>query len=255
MNKSVVFRKVATSIWRDAGDPSVYGFTELDVTALKSNLSILPFIIKALSVTMHKNPELTSMMRWGRTTQRKDKMVSVMVNIPSQKNDLSLLTVDVSADPGLEHIRKLIDERAGLIRKHKDPHLGTILKIVRYLPKWLVQILLGFYTFCIYELDTRLGISFLPHRPFGSVIVSNVGSLGIHKALLPLVPLARASLMVSIGKSKPEAKVVEGEIKIRDIIHLGVTFDHRLFDGSHAAKMLNDFEEGFYELIAEIPSN
>jgi pyruvate dehydrogenase E2 component (dihydrolipoamide acetyltransferase) len=156
-----------------------------------------------------------------------------MVNIPGPQNDLSLLNLPVGPGLTIESIKKNVLEKSQQIRAHKDPHLGPLLKIVRFLPKWMLKRFLGLYSFLIYEFDTRLGIKFIPHKPFGAVIISNVGSLGIKKALLPLVPLARASMMISIGKASPEARVVDGEICIRDIVHLGITFDHRLFDGSH----------------------
>lgn len=248
MVNAFIFRKVAAALWRDAGDPSVYGFVELDVTEFKGTTKVLPKIVLALSQTMSLNPELTSMMRWGRSVQRKDKIISVMVNIPkSKKNDLSLLNIDTAKPLRESDISSWIEGKAKLVRKEKDPHLGAIRKIIRYLPQWLVRPLLAIYAFFIYELGTRLGLRFLPLRPFGSVIVSNVGSLGIKKALLPLVPLARASVLLSVGKVVQEPRVHQGEICIRDIVHVGVTFDHRLFDGSHAAKMLVDFEKAFYE--------
>lgn len=104
--------------------------------------------------------------------------------------------------PGLtiESIKKNVLEKSQQIRAHKDPHLGPLLKIVRFLPKWMLKRFLGLYSFLIYEFDTRLGIKFIPHKPFGAVIISNVGSLGIKKALLPLVPLARASGSAQLKK-------------------------------------------------------
>lgn len=246
MNKKAVFRKMATLIWRESGDPSVYGFVELDVSEVKEKDMVLALVIDALNHTIIENPELNTMIKWGQIVQRKDSLISVMVNIPGPQNDLSLLNLPVGPGLTIESIKKNVLEKSQQIRAHKDPHLGPLLKIVRFLPKWMLKRFLGLYSFLIYELDTRLGIKFIPHKPFGAVIISNVGSLGIKKALLPLVPLARASMMISIGKASPEARVVDGEICIRDIVHLGITFDHRLFDGSHAAKMLTDFENFFY---------
>lgn len=251
MSKPAIFRKVAASLWRDSGDPSVYGFIELDITDLKDKIMVLPLVIKAVNQTVLANPELTTMLKWGRIAPRKDKSISVMVNIQGSQNDLSFLNLSVSHDLTVEAIKKAILEKSGLIRALKDPHLGSILQIIRFLPKWLLKTSLWIYTFLIYELDTRLGLRFLPHRPFGSVIVSNVGSLGIKKALLPLVPLARASMMISIGQSGSEVKVFQEKICIREIIHIGITFDHRLFDGSHAAKMLADFDRSFYSHLRD----
>lgn len=248
MSRHTFFRNIATAIWRDSGDPSVYGFVDLDVTDLKNKSAILAHILYALNHTILENPELTTMLKWGRIVQRKEKIMSVMVNIKGPKNDLSLLNIPVSDDLTIHDLKEHISHKSSLIRSYKDPHLGPVLRLIRFLPKVALKTFLKTYSFLIYELDTRLGLRFLPHRPFGSVIVSNVGSLGLKKALLPLVPLARASMMISVGKATPEVRYHEGEICVREIVHLGVTFDHRLFDGSHAAKMLADFEKSFAAL-------
>ena len=245
-----LFRKVATSIWHDHGDPSVYGFVELDVTSSQNRPEkLLPLIIKALSQTMSKNPELRSMIRWGKVVRRDDHCISVMVNIPGPTGDLSVLNLNDSNQLSLQNIQKQIEDKAGQVRQQRDPHLGPLLKIIPFIPRVLLKYLLRLYAASIYDLNAKLPSKFLPRRPFGSVIVSNVGSLGIKKALLPLVPLARPALMIAIGKTGDEPRAIGGQVVIRKISHLGITFDHRIFDGSHAAKMLNDFETAFYSLI------
>lgn len=248
--KISLFRKLAASLWHEQGDPSVYGFVELDVTDLKHGPSkLLSAVVKALGETMQLNPELKSMIKWGRATSRQDHCISVMVNIPDLKKDLSVLNIQDSDQLSLNDIADQIEFKAGLVRKRQDPHLGPILSLIAVLPKFLIKFFLKLYTFFIYEAKLPVKSRYIPLRPFGSIIISNVGSLGIKKALLPLVPLARPALMVSLGKVCEEVKVYQGQIAVRQIAHLGVTFDHRLFDGSHAAKMLNDFEKSFYSLM------
>jgi pyruvate/2-oxoglutarate dehydrogenase complex dihydrolipoamide acyltransferase (E2) component len=171
-----------------------------------------------------------------------------MVNIPDDKKDLSVLNIQNADQLNLAEIQEQIEHKAHFIRKREDPHLGPILFLISLLPKTFLKFFLRIYSTSIYELKVRLKTRYFPHRPFGSIIISNVGSLGIKKVLLPLVPLARPALMVSLGKIDAEVKPFQGRIEIRQIAHLGITFDHRLFDGSHAAKMLNDFEKSFQSL-------
>lgn len=249
--KNSLFRKLAASLWHNQGDPSVYGFVELDVTELKPGPSqLLSFVVKALGETMQANAELRSIIKWGRVSLRQDHCISVMVNIPDVKKDLSVLNINNSDQLSVNEITEQIEVKAGLVRKRQDPHLGPILSLIAVLPKFLLKFFLKLYALLIYEAKVPVKSRYIPLRPFGSVIVSNVGSLGIKKALLPLVPLARPALMVSLGKVGEEVKVHQGQMAIRKIAHLGITFDHRLFDGSHAAKMLNDFEKSFYSLMA-----
>lgn len=244
-----LFRKVALSLWGSQGDPSVYGFVELDVTSVKSHSSLLALITKALGLMMNDNPKLTTMVNWGRISQRPEKSISVMVNIPGHQNDLSLLNLHEVHLLSVDQIQQKLDAQAPLVREKRDPHLGPVLKLIGHIPQPLLKVFLNIYEFCIYELNINLKIRLLPYRPFGSIVVSNVGSLGIKQALLPLVPFSRASSMVSIGQVTLEPKVVDGVICIRSIVQLGVTFDHRLFDGSHAAKMIADFQRAFAALV------
>lgn len=238
-----IFRKVSLSLWNSLGDPSVYGFVEADVTHIENHQQILPEIIYALSQTMLAHPELATMIRWGKIVPKDEKIISVMVYIPGKQKDLSILNIHVESKPDVEDIKNQIQIKAEKVRRRKDPHLGPLLKIAHSLPHFLLKPFLKFYSFVIYELGIKIPQPWIPHRPFGSIIVSNVGSLGIKKALLPLVPLSRASLMVSVGVATDEACVIDKSIQIRKICHLGVTFDHRLFDGAHAAEMLKVFED------------
>ncbi len=248
-NSKSPFRKVALSLWNRVGDPSVYSFVELDVSGIKTKSFLLSYVVKSLGETMHKNSELSSIIKWGRVVQRKDHAISVMVNIPGPKNnDLSALNIENSHQMSVDQIQVKLDERAFSVRNGSDPHLGPLLKLIRYIPLFLLRRLLIIYEFVIYECNFRFGLSFLPFRPFGSIVVSNVGSLGIKNALLPLVPMARAALMISIGKISKEPRVVNESIAVREVVQIGVTFDHRLFDGSQASKMLQDFEACFYSI-------
>lgn len=244
------FRKVAPSIWSSPGDPSVYGLVDLDVTDIYDKKHILPAFLTALNRVCLKHPELRTMVNWGKVVSRQDYSISVMVNIPSQQKDLSALTFAVDPSLNFNSINQKINIGSDTVRKNKDPHLGPLLKLSKWVPFFLLRTGIKIYSSLIYRFNLNLG--FLPHRPFGSVIVSNVGSLGIKRALLPLVPLAKSSLMLSIGETGLEPKVIDNQIRIRNILPIGVTFDHRLFDGSHAANMLKDFELEFKDVIQDL---
>jgi hypothetical protein len=244
-----IFRKVALSTWLPSGDPSVYGFIELDVTDLNSETSPLPRVAMAIARTMEKNPDLNSIIRWGQVYHREHIDLTILVNIPGQnRSDLSMLTIEDAHQKTLTQIKESIESGSQLVRQFKDPKLGLSLKIIKHLPLSLVRLMLNFFSFLVFELNIQIRNPLVPKRPFGATVLTNVGSLGIKKALVPLVPLSRAALLLAVGKSSEEAKVIDGEIKIRKILHIGATFDHRLFDGAQAAKMLNDFENIFNEI-------
>jgi pyruvate/2-oxoglutarate dehydrogenase complex dihydrolipoamide acyltransferase (E2) component len=74
-------------------------------------------------------------------------------------------------------------------------------------------------------------------------MVTNVGSLGLESAFVPLVPYSRVALLIAVGAVKRVPIVINDEIVAADTLSLFVTFDHRILDGSHAAVMASTMRE------------
>lgn len=238
-----LFRKASFSIWGSPADPSVYGFVDWDVTERPKNLRNA-LLIKAIGYVIQHNPHLNSKLKFGRLVRRDSVDVSIMVNIPGKDgNDLTFTTIRQVDGLTITEINEQIKDRKSRIHSKKLDEVGTALKIIYFLPKSLGRLFLKLYSWLEFDLGINLGFLKLPHKPFGAVIISNIGSLGLKKALLPLVPLTRASLLISMGRAELEPKYINGELQPREIIHLGITFDHRFFDGAEAAQMLRDFEK------------
>jgi pyruvate/2-oxoglutarate dehydrogenase complex dihydrolipoamide acyltransferase (E2) component len=86
----------------------------------------------------------------------------------------------------------------------------------------------------------------IPKDMLGSAMVTNVGSLGLEEAYVPLVPYSKVPLLVAVGALKRVAVVREGDrIEPATIMKLYATFDHRILDGAHAAKMATTLKTMF----------
>ncbi len=66
--------------------------------------------------------------------------------------------------------------------------------------------------------------------------ITNLGGYGI-QMFTPIIDLPN-SCILGIGKITPTPVVVDGEIEIRDIVYLSLSFDHRIVDGAPAAEFL-----------------
>lgn len=243
-----LFRKIALNIWNKGGDPSVYGTLEVDITESHVSLdsSPLPMVIKSISQVMRNHKELNSLVRFGKIYYRDKINISVLVNtFDKGQPHLSYALVENAHQLSVDEIKKQIDHSADLIHQGQDKRLQPTFNLIRYLPQFLTKFFLNLYSYAVHDLNLNLKFLRLPYDPFGSIIVSNVGSLGIQNAFLPLVPFTRATMMMAVGAIADQVKVINGEMKIRRILPIGITFDHRFFDGSHAAKMIRDFEKGF----------
>ena len=245
------FRKIALGTWRTTYDPSVYGSMELRMdgalaylndfrerTGKKATLTHL--FVKAIAEALVKTPEANAVMRWNRVYLRQDVAIFCQVAMTdegSEKIDLSGLTIYEVQRKSLEQICDEFQERVALVRARKDPALERTRKTMGRLPAGLVHYLLRFLSFLIYTLNLDLSRFGLPRDPFGGVMITNIGSLGLDIAYPPLAPYSRVPLVVALGAVR-EAPVVEGgRLVVGKLMNVSVTFDHRFIDGAHAAAM------------------
>ena len=80
---------------------------------------------------------------------------------------------------------------------------------------------------------------------FGSAMVSNIGSLGIDYGIPALMPASNLSFVMAIGKTKEKPVVRDGEICIANVLPIAATFDHRVVDGAHIAKLVKGLDYYF----------
>lgn len=72
----------------------------------------------------------------------------------------------------------------------------------------------------------------------GTFTITNVGSLGGIFAT-PIVNYPEAAIL-ALGKIYDKPRVINGQIAIRKVMPLSLTFDHRILDGAEAARFTND---------------
>ena len=78
----------------------------------------------------------------------------------------------------------------------------------------------------------------LPRDPFGSAMVTNIGSLGLEEAYVPLVPYSRVPLLLAMGEVRKVFVVGDDDQPVvQQQMRVFATFDHRILDGAHAARM------------------
>ncbi len=75
----------------------------------------------------------------------------------------------------------------------------------------------------------------------GSFTITNVGSIGGLFAN-PILNLGEAAIL-ALGRAYDKPKVIRGRLKVRKVLPLSLTFDHRILDGAHAAIFVNKVKE------------
>lgn len=70
----------------------------------------------------------------------------------------------------------------------------------------------------------------------GTFTVTNLGGLGI-EVFTPIVNFPQCAIL-GVGRAALRPAVVDGEIKVRNLMYLSLSFDHRVIDGAPAAQFL-----------------
>ena len=264
-----LFRKIACGTWKTAGDPSVYALLEIEMSkalpfaeaySKQHGVHITPTLLaaKAISHCLQVRPELNGLLRRGKVYLRRSVSVFFQVNVPGKAGNgnrderiakafLSGTSVHETDTKSLAEIARAFRAQAAEVKRGRDPSFRSCIRIVSLLPWRLVRGFLNLGSWLIYGLNLELGFLGLPNDPFGSVMISNIGAMGIDVAWAPLVPYSRVPLLLALGTIRDKPVAENGEVKVRPVLSIGVTFDHRLIDGVHAAQMSNEFKKCFAE--------
>ncbi len=245
------FRRIALGTWKTVGDPSVYGTIKLRAEKMTAyiaafrartgkKLTITHVMAKAVALVLAKMPDANAILRRNRIYLREEIGVFFQVameDAETKEVDLSGATIMGAHEKTLEEIYDEFSAKASRVKKGKDKELegtrSTFKKIPYRFLGWFLD-LLGYLSF---ELNLDLRWAGVPKDPFGSAMVTNIGSLGLEEAYVPLVPYSHVPLLIAVGTVQDEPVVEGGHVIPGKVLRACATFDHRVLDGMHAAKM------------------
>jgi len=244
------FRKIALGTWRTTADPSVYGsltlrmdraldYIEAFRAATGRRLTVTHMMARAAAAVLEKVPDANAILRLGRIYRRKDIGVFFQVALEDPetgKIDLSGATIHDAHKKSLAEICDELSARFEKTRKNKS-ELAKSRNIFKRLPIPAVGPLLDLTAFASYTLNLDLSWAGIPRDAFGSIMITNIGALGLEEAYVPLVPYSRVPLLIALGAVREQVIPVDGEMVIAKTMRLCATFDHRILDGAHAAAM------------------
>ncbi len=264
------FRKIAIGTWRTAYDPSVYGTIDIRMDeALRymaqfrertgQRLTVTHLIARAVGELLKETPDANALLRGNKIYLRKQVGVFfqvVMTDEGTGKVDLSGLTLYDVEKKTLVEIVKEFEEKVEKVRTRKDPALEKTRKNMLGMPQFLIHWVLRLIAYLTYDLNLDLSWAGLPRDPFGSIMVTNIGSLGLDVAYVPLVPYSRVPILLALGAVKEVPVVDDGKIVPGKIMKVNATFDHRFIDGFHASvmsRLLRQWLENPFEHFDKLP--
>jgi pyruvate/2-oxoglutarate dehydrogenase complex dihydrolipoamide acyltransferase (E2) component len=249
------FRKLAIGTWQTAYDPTVYGAMSVRMEkALEYierfrekhgvRLTVTHLVTKAVAEALHRCPDANAILRFNKIYLRQGVTVSVLVVQTDQgdgKVDLTAAKIEHAENKSLKEMAAELQETIDRVRKRKEASLEKGKGVVRLVPFMLMNVFLKVLAFFMYTLNLR--VPGMPRDAFGGATVTNVGSLGLDMAFVPLVPYTRVPIFVAPGAVVDEPVVDDGRVVPGKVMRLCASFDHRFIDGLHASVLAKTVRE------------
>lgn len=258
------WRKISLGSWRPTGDSSIYVPLDLDLEPmlqrLPAGVRLTHFVAAVLGRVLSRHRAFNALVRFGRIHPREDVDVFFHVHREtSAGQDLSGFVVRDLGRKSLLQVAAEFRKAVAQVREH-DPEMRLVKRRFRNVPGLLARAALNAIGFCCYSLNLPGRLFGAPCDSFGGVMVSNLGSLGVEQAFIPIAPYTRVGLCVAIGAVTKRVRVTQrGEaiLQARRSTTLSFTFDHRLGDGFQLSQVLAEVQRHFSnpaEIVEELQS-
>jgi pyruvate dehydrogenase E2 component (dihydrolipoamide acetyltransferase) len=239
------WRRLAVASWKQADDPSIFGWVDIDATALLAyverwraetgvHVTLTHVVGKAAAMAFAAHPECNAVAARGTIAQR--ETVDVFFSVAAGK-DLTGAKLERVDGLSVDEIARRLEKNVSTIRTKGDTELQQSQARLKRLPSWLLGPAMRAVAVATFDLGldlTRLGV---PFDPFGTVVVTNVGVFGIEQGFAPLIPSGRTSALLTIGKIRDKVIACDGRPAVRPVLTIGGSFDHRVVDGWHLGRI------------------
>lgn len=241
---SNAWRTVAMATWGSQAEASIYGWLDIDVSRLLPRLAsrdgvkltLTHAVGRAVALALAETPAANAVVSRGRVLRREsvDVFFSVATNGGKGLAGQKLCRVDAMS---VSDIARKLQESVSRIRERGDTPMQKSQKLLGYVPKPLLSPLLRGIGALSFDVGLDLGRVGVPTDPFGSAIVTNVGTLGIEQGFGPLMEHGRTAALITVGMVRDKVLAIDGRPEVRPVSTLGATFDHRVVDGYTLGKL------------------
>jgi len=230
-------------------DAEVYINEKLDVTELlkyineknasgERKVTFFHCVITAVARTVKMRPLLNRYISGKRYYMRKD--ISMGFTIKKKFTDHSEETLMVYHPKDDENLVAITDRLTPKVtqakREDKGQSVDDILNIVKKLPKPIMYMFMAFMRFAdSHGLMPKAFSSVDPN--YVTVMLSNLGSIKCDAVYHHLNNFGTNGIVITIGEiHKEQILDKDNQIKIRDVVNLGITLDERIADGFYFAR-------------------
>ena len=256
------WRKIAMATWRPRNDPMIWATADIEAIALLRyiddireatgcHLTPAHLVGRAAAKVFLALPGLNGRVAFGSFLPSPTIDCFFVVSLRTDpvsgaeaaKTDLSGAVVrQVDKKPPWVIAKELAD-RAGRIRDNDDPQFKRAKSVVKGLPPILLRPVMDGLGFITETLQLPLPFLGVEARPYGSILVSNVGTYGLDIVSAPVPTFCHVPISVVTGAVTDKVLARDGHVVIRPVLPLTIGLDHRFVDGYQAATMARVFRE------------
>ena len=238
------WRRIAVNAWTAPREATIHGSVEVDATnaiayieQLRASsgvkITITHLVAKAMALAIAKMPDANGIVSKGTIYLRDTVDIFLQVALDSGQS-LSGATIRSADTKSVAEIATELSEKVARIREHKDSSTEKTTQTMSKVPNRLLGPLMRMLSWAQYDLGVNLSKLGVEMDTFGSAMVTNVGMFGLQLGYAPAFPLGRTAIVILVGEVADKPWVIDGEVKVRPVIALHATVDHRIIDGYHA---------------------
>ena len=230
------FRKLAIHTWSAPNQPAIYARLELDYTAVKAylarhnaqSITVNHVMTWALARVMDRYPNLNRRLHCGRLVQRNQVDAFLTTHLSMAYGyELSGVSIRDIASMHLADLSQTVHAAVADLKQNPNTLMRQTYRRLQVVPSFMMRPTVRLLDFVTNTL--RVPVPGYPVDPFGSFILTSLGSLGLSDAYIPLYPTARNACIVAVGK--PERRP-DG----RFTVVINATLDHRYVGGADLAR-------------------
>ncbi|RDV38266.1 hypothetical protein DV096_10670 [Bradymonadaceae bacterium TMQ3] len=251
------WRKLSVGMWNRPSDPTVYGhethpadkiLTYLEEVSAYSGqkITMTAYLVKSMAIMFSLYPELNVIVVGNRVLQRENIDIFCQVAVAGgdgKDADLSGVKIRNADRLSIVEIAEYLHTRATRVRKGEDEEIEQTKSMIDKIPPLLLPAVMRMVDMLTFAVPIDLGKLGIRDDPFGSGMVTNCAPFNIRLGLAPLVPASRTPLVLLPGAVYQAPAVVDGKVKVADVMSSSFTLDHRCYDGYHIGKLVTTMRE------------
>jgi pyruvate/2-oxoglutarate dehydrogenase complex dihydrolipoamide acyltransferase (E2) component len=241
------WREIAIIAYKAPSDSKVYGTYEVDITNVLEyikkkkeegkRLTITNFATAALARTLYEDiPDINCYIQRGRFVYRDSADVFVSISVDKAK-EMSGMIVHNAQELSVSEIAELFQKQIEKVRSGVESGVFSAKNAIAKIPRFVRKPAFKFVKWWSIELGRSLPFLKIPNDPFGSIMLTNIGTFGLRTGMVALFPIGKLPAVIAMGKVYEKPVVIDGEIKIRSVLPFTGTFDHRIVDGAQAGAL------------------